>query len=122
MRQKAMWPDRDISYVQLPEDEAGQHFGFFVDEKLVSVVSLFVAGRKAQFRKFATLPEQQGRGYGTQLLHHLKQEAAAQGVEILWCNARQDKAAFYKRFGLSATEEQFRKGGQHYVIMQGNVL
>ena len=39
----------------LQDDEDGLHFGLFNKEKLVSVVSLFIDGEEAQFRKFATL-------------------------------------------------------------------
>ncbi len=121
LRRDVMWPQQSINYVQLPEDKSGQHFGLYLSGELVSVVSLFVAGQRAQFRKLATLPRHQGKGYGTALLHHLLKEASAQGITQLWCNARQEKAEFYKRFGLQETSHTFRKGGKDYVVMEGSV-
>ena len=112
-----MWPEMDISYVQLPNDEEGRHFGLFVQDELVSVVSLFVEGCRAQFRKFATSPQHQGKGYGTALLKHIIQTAAAQSINALWCNARQDKKAFYNRFGLMETNHTFCKEGRAYQVM-----
>ncbi|CAM3677497.1 GNAT family N-acetyltransferase [Pontibacter korlensis] len=121
LRRGVMWPEKEVSYVQLPEDELGRHYGLYVGEELVSVVSLFVEGQRAQFRKFATLPQHQGKGCGTSLLKHLIKEAATQGVTRLWCNARQDKASFYERFGLVKTDQSFTKGGIAYVVMEGGV-
>ncbi|OKL38785.1 GNAT family N-acetyltransferase [Pontibacter flavimaris] len=121
LRRDVMWPEQSINYVQLPEDESGQHFGLYLSGELVSVVSLFVEGERAQFRKFATLPQNQGKGYGTALLQHLILQAAAQGIKQLWCNARQEKAGFYKRFGLQETNHTFGKGGKDYVVMEGSI-
>ncbi|HKK73648.1 MAG TPA: GNAT family N-acetyltransferase [Saprospiraceae bacterium] len=117
IRHQVMWPDKPLAYIKLPEDARGLHFGLFVQEHLVSVVSLFVSGKTAQFRKFATLETEQGKGYGSQLLQGVFQVAKEQGVERIWCNARASKVAFYSRFGLQATEKTFTKGGIKYVIL-----
>lgn len=118
LRHKVMWPDKPIDYVKLPEDEQGLHFGLFVENQLVSVISLFITGTEAQFRKFATDTAEQGKGYGTQLLAHLIKEAQMAGVKRLWCNARMDKVAYYERFGMQKTKQTFGKGGIDYVIME----
>lgn len=118
IRHIAMWPDRPIDYVKLPADAEGLHYGLSIDERLTSVVSLFIQGDTAQFRKFATLPEYQGRGLGSQLLKHLFEEAKAHKIKHLWCNARVDKAGFYQRFGMKETNQRFTKGGIDYVIME----
>jgi len=113
-----MWPDEDIAYVKLPEDELGIHYGLFVNDKLTAVVSLFIKNREAQFRKLATAIAAQGNGYGTLLLKHLMQETEALNVNRIWCNARVDKASFYHRFGLKETAHSFSKNGQSYVVME----
>jgi len=112
-----MWPDQPIDYVKLPNDPQGHHFGLFVEDELVSVVSLFVENGEAQFRKFATLAAYQGQGLGTQLLRHVFNESSRQNVKRIWCNARVDKASFYHRFGMEETGQTFTKGGLDYVIM-----
>ena len=121
IRHTAMWPDRDIDYVKLPADVEGLHYGLFIEKRLVAVVSLFVNGETAQFRKFATLPEYKGRGLGSELLRHLFQEAKSSGVKRLWCNARVDKAGFYQRFGMEETNQRFTNGGIEYVIMESHI-
>jgi GNAT superfamily N-acetyltransferase len=117
IRHKVMWPDRELEYVQLEDDDVGRHYGLFVGERLVSVVSLFIDQDEAQFRKFATLEAEQGKGYGSRLLRHVMEEAEHVGVKRIWCNARREKAAFYRKFGLRETDRTFEKGGKEYVIM-----
>jgi ribosomal protein S18 acetylase RimI-like enzyme len=122
IRHKEMWPEKPLDYVKLPQDQGGIHYGLFVKEELVSIISLFVVGKKAQFRKFATKSAFQGRGFGSSLLRHLIEEVRGLSVEELWCNARKDKAGFYRRFGIEETEETFIKEGQEYVVMTLRLL
>ena len=82
LRHSVLWPDRDISYVSLPEDTEGYHFGAFLPchshDTPVCIISLFltpipdgevdrsfsnssVLDRAARFRKFACHPAYQRR-------------------------------------------------------------
>ncbi len=117
IRQEVMWPDEQLDYVKLPNDDTGIHYGLFVADKLISVISLFVDGDEAQFRKFATITSEQGKGLGTRLLSHLMEKAELLEIKKLWCNARLDKTSFYHKFGLKETAHSFIKNGQSYVIM-----
>jgi GNAT superfamily N-acetyltransferase len=112
-----MWPDKDIAYVKLKDDQLGSHFGLFVNDDLISVISIFESGGSIQFRKFATLSNLQGRGYGTILLQFVIEETKRRGAKILWCNARKSKMNFYKRFGLEGKDKAVTKDGIEYVIM-----
>ena len=118
IRHKVMWPDHPIDFVMLPEDESGQHFGLFTEGKLVSIVSAFVREDEAQFRKFATVNEYQGKGYGTRLLTYLMADLESQQLSRIWCNARADKTSFYERFELEITDQTYVKGGINFVIME----
>lgn len=118
LRHQVMWPGRSIDYVKLPEDEQGIHYGLFVSGGLISVISLFITQEEAQFRKFATLTSAQGKGYGTRLLSHLITQAEYKGIKRLWCNARIDKTAYYRRFGMTPTQTTFSKGGIDYMVME----
>lgn len=113
-----MWPDRTIDYVKIPDDKDGIHFGLFVSSKLISIISVFIEEDQAQFRKFATVNEEQGKGYGTKLLSHLMNELEKHQLTKIWCNARKEKAFFYERFGMKKTDATFSKGGLDYVIME----
>lgn len=123
LRHLVLWPDKAPSFVQMKEDDDGLHFGLYAGAELVSVLSLFVSGTDAQFRKFATLPSKQGKGCGSLLLHHVLLEAASLGATRIWCNARADKAGFYERFGLQkTTEEPFEKNGVLFFVMEMRLL
>ena len=118
IRHQVMWPNKPIDYVKLPNDNEGLHFGLFLDKKLISVISLFINDGEAQFRKFATLENYQGKGYGSILLNEIIQVAGKKSLKRIWCNARTNKMDYYKKFGMVVTDSTFRKGGLDYVIME----
>jgi len=118
LRHKVMWPDKDLDYIKLEDDDLGIHFGLFKENILISVISLFINNEEGQFRKFATLQQEQGKGYGSMLLDHVIKEARNRGVKRIWCNARKNKMNFYKKFGLQESNCSFTKGGKSYVIME----
>ena len=118
IRHTVMWPDHPIAYIKLPLDKTGTHYGLFIKEKLVSIISLFKEDNEIQFRKFATLNEYQGMGYGTALLNFIIEESKKQGISKIWCNARANKADVYLRFGLQKTDKKYTKGGIDFIIMQ----
>ncbi|MBX2840542.1 MAG: GNAT family N-acetyltransferase [Flammeovirgaceae bacterium] len=115
-----MWPDQELDYVKLPKDEEAIHFGLFMENKLTSVVSLFIEenGKNAQFRKFATLKEYQGKGLGSILLNFMLEKTKGKDISTIWCNARTNKTGFYEKFGFETTPTTFKKGGISYVIMK----
>jgi len=118
IRQKAMWPNKPLEFVKLENDEEGRHFGLFINDILISVVSLFIEQEEAQFRKFATLPEFQGKGYGSHLLEMVLEVVHQEGCIKVWCNARVSKIGYYNKFGLRETAKTFEKGGVEYVVME----
>lgn len=119
LRHAVLWPEQPLDYVKLPDDDAGQHFGAFKDEQLVSVISLFISpDGVARFRKFATAVAWQGRGIGSALLRHTIAAAVAQGASAIWCDARQSTLPFYERFGLRPEGEVFYKGPIAYVRLR----
>lgn len=118
LRHKVMWPEKDIEYIKLADDDQGIHYGLFREESLLSVISLFINNEEAQFRKFATLIEEQGKGYGSQLLSFVLDEAKKEGVKRIWCNARENKKELYLKFGLFETNMRFERGGKCYIIME----
>ncbi len=122
LRHQVLWPDKPVAYCHLPDDPTGQHFGAFQGEELVAVISLFVPGHLAQFRKFATRPDCQGQGLGTALLRHVLAEAAHLGARRIWCSARLATLPFYERFGLRPDGPVFEKEGIPYVRLQKDLL
>ena len=121
IRHRTMWPNKPINYVKLENDDQGRHFGLFIDGKMVSVISLFITNKAAQFRKFATLTDYQGKGYGTILLNRIISIAEDEKLNKIWCNARTDKSDYYAKFGMILTKNRFKKGKIEYVVMKKSI-
>jgi len=119
IRQSVLWPNKPLEFSKLDQDEIGTHFGYFVDNSLVAVISCFIKDNELQFRKFACLKEHQGRGIGTLLLKYTMEFAKTNNVNSIWCNARVTATSLYKKFGLIIQDNStFFKGSVEYVIMK----
>ena len=118
IRHKVMYPDKDKDYVILSDDDKGLHIGYYKEGILVSVLSLFLNNRELQFRKFATLPEYQGQGYGSELVKWVLDYAKDMQFDRVWCNSRIEKTDFYKKFDFVETDEIFEKDGRKFIILE----
>jgi GNAT superfamily N-acetyltransferase len=128
VRHTVMYPNMDFESIKLEEDAEGIHlalYGTQTDSEenktgriLISVVSLFSTPGELQFRKFATLNEYQGRGYGSALLNYIIKYGRDKNINRIWCNARKNATEFYKRAGFKETNQEFFKDGYDFVIME----
>lgn len=119
LRHTVLWPDKPVDYIKVENDAEGHHYGTFVDDELIAVISLFVGQQEndpgsARFRKFAVHPDFQRKGIGTRLMEHIITEARRLGARDLWCDARLESADFYRRFGMETVSEVFYKGSIPY--------
>lgn len=115
LRHTVLWPDKPFEYVKVENDADGYHFGAFLNDNLVAVISLYVDSQianpvRGRFRKFAAHPDYQRMGIGSRLMEHIIAEARRLGATELWCDARLDAADFYRRFGMEAVSDVFYKG------------
>ena len=122
LRHKVMYPLEALAIVKLEDDKNGKHLGLYVDDVLVSVVSLFVDDNELQFRKLATLPEHQGKGYASKLLLHIFSFAHEQKYNRVWCNARDTAIGLYLKYGMIKTKKIFYKNKFNYTIMENKNL
>lgn len=118
IRQLAMYPEKEITDMELPEDWDGMHFGLYYQYELTGVVSLFIDGTTAQFRKMAVLPANQGKGFGLQLLKYLVDYCRSQGIKNLWCNARVSATGFYQKIGFETIGEPYERNQLQYIKME----
>ncbi len=118
LRRQVMYPQEAIDFVKLEDDEEGLHWGLHIGGELLSVISVFTRDEEIQFRKFATLPAKQGRGFGTMLLNHVFEWAIANKKKRIWCNARLSATAIYKKFGMQAVGESWVKYGLDFIKME----
>lgn len=122
IRQKVMYPEKDQDYVVLPNDNEALHIGYYKEGILVSVLSLFLENRELQFRKFATLSEYQGQGYGSELMKWILDYARDMQFDRVWCNSRIEKTDFYKKFEFVETDQVFEKDGRQFIILERKFL
>lgn len=118
IRKLAMYPEKEIKEMALPDDFDGIHFGLYHNYELTGVVSLFEKGTTAQFRKMAVLPGDQGKGFGTQLLQYVIDFCRQEGIQLLWCNARTSAIEFYKKIGFVTTGEPYLQDQLAYIRME----
>jgi GNAT superfamily N-acetyltransferase len=118
LRQEILYPESKLNEMAMEEDNNGYHFGAFVDNKIVAVVSLFQNGTDYQFRKFAVAANLQGTGIGKTMLQYITDFAIAGGATRIWCNARDTAVAFYAKYGFVQTGTLFSKNGFDYEIVE----
>lgn len=114
IRHKVLWPDKPLEFVKVEGDDEGIHFGLYDNSRLVTIISLFAEGKSMRFRKFATLPEYQNRGFGKMMILKVIGYAKENGFERLWCDARTDALNFYERVGFKKFSEPFFKENIEY--------
>ena len=122
LRQKVLWPDKDLEFVRTPNDHQGVHLGVCIEGQWVSCISLFLeANDHAVFRKFATLPDFQNKGYGSQLLHYSFNYLQQLGIITISCSARVEKQSYYQKFGMQPNGYPYLKNGLYYILMEAHV-
>lgn len=102
------------------EDSSTTHFGAYISEKLVGVVSLLHQQSDVQLRGMAVLPSMQGKGIGSQMITKAETHVKAMQISKLWMNARLVAVPFYERCGYQKQGELFKLpyGGDHYKMIK----
>ena len=118
LRGEVLYPEQSIHSMGLPEDEDGMHFGAFMENKIVGVVSLFKTDSEFQFRKLAIEPSWQYKRVGSSLLEFVTAFARINGGKRLWCNARISAVDFYLKAGFRSTGNSFIKNEITYQIVE----
>ncbi|MDN3681100.1 GNAT family N-acetyltransferase [Vibrio tapetis subsp. quintayensis] len=121
IRHQVLWPTESPEFCKVEADESAMHYGYFVKEKLVAVASIYIDGKKARLRKFATLGEYQSQGIGTQLVAYILTDLTDTQASVFWCDARATAVGFYQRQGLIVNGTIFYKSGVAYYKMSRDV-
>ena len=86
--------------------ETTQHFGLYLNQELVGIISLFNKSNRifseknqCQIRGMAVLENHQKKDFGKALIVHCEEECKNQGVDLIWFNARMVAAGFYEKMG-----------------------
>lgn len=127
VRHPVLRPGKPIETCHFEGDtlETTRHFGYFSDEKLVGVASLFKhptsllkEEQQFQLRGMAILPEYQKKGLGEALVNYAETNAAERNGKLIWFNAREIAVPFYKKLGYEIIGDPFdiQDIGKHYIM------
>jgi len=117
IRHEVLWPDKPLSFSKVVDDHEGEHFGIRHNGKIICVVSMFSKGNEVRLRKFATVEDFHGKGFGTYMLKYLIDRYKREGKTIFWFDARESALAFYEKFGFSIEGERLYKSDVPYFKM-----
>lgn len=118
LRQEVLYPLENIELAKVEDDDKGIHLGVFVDDTLVSCVSIYLKDRCLQFRKMATKADYRNRGYATELIKYIVEYHKSFEFDKLWANARREALPFYEKLGFNQTDDTFTKNGREYVVVE----
>lgn len=98
----------ETCYFEGDELPTTTHFGLFLEEKLLGVLSVFknecpiIESKKAyQYRGMAILAPYQNKKYGVLLLDAANTWVAEEQGDLIWFNAREKAIGFYERNGFT---------------------
>jgi GNAT superfamily N-acetyltransferase len=113
LRRRILRGDDPAKYAPDARDEevTSLHFGGFLGDTLVVSASFFPSSSPTrgdlecyQLRYMATAFEQQGRGYGAEVLAKAEGVLRERGAEQVWANARDTALGFYRATGWTLIE------------------
>lgn len=121
IRHKVLWPNKPVDFCKIDNDKEGIHYGLYVNNQLISVASIFLNNDSARLRKFATLPDFQGQGYGTKLIEFILEDLSRLKSKTFWCDARESAINFYKKFDMHQNGDVFYKSDVRYIVMERSI-
>ena len=125
IRREVLRKNIDLPYkLEGDFDKETFHLGAFVNDELVSIVSLMkknidvLKGEQYQLRGMATAAKYRGRGYGKLLALRSEEVLVSRNIHKIWCNARIEALDFYKSLNYIILGETFivPKVGTHYLM------
>lgn len=109
--------------------ETTQHFGLYLSQELVGIISLFkknnpdfLEKNQHQIRGMAILENHRKKDIGKALIIHCEEECNKQGIDLIWFNARMESIGFYEKRGYQKTGIPFEipDVGEHILMFKKN--
>lgn len=127
VRNPVLRPNQPVESCRFEGDNlpSTTHFGYFEDEKLVGIVSVFEkanpnwqTNKQIQVRGMAILDEFQKKGIGEKLMQSVINLAQENRMELIWFNARKNAVPFYEKlnFHTYGTAFEIETVGTHYLM------
>jgi len=127
IRQVVLRPGKPIDTSLFDGDDlpSTQHFGYFLDNQLVGVLSVYevynlLLGEKKSFqiRGMAVLHSHQKKRIGEALIRNAEIYCKSQQAALIWFNARTSAVGFYKKmsYEVLGSEFEIKEVGPHYLM------
>lgn len=127
VRNPVLRPNQPVESCRFEGDNlpSTTHFGYFEDEKLVGIVSVFEkanpnwqTNKQIQVRGMAILNDFQKQGIGEKLMESIIHLAQVKQKELIWFNARKNAVPFYEKLGfhINGTAFEIKTVGTHYLM------
>ena len=107
--------------------ETTVHFGYYFDNKLTGVVTLFRQQsnlfpelKAYRIRGMAVLEKFQKKGFGEKLINHCEKFVQNQNIKLIWFNARINAVGFYEKLNYIKFGNVFEieSIGLHFVMFK----
>jgi GNAT superfamily N-acetyltransferase len=127
VRQPVLRAGKPIESCHFDGDELASthHFGCFVEDQLVGVISLFEIRnatfdnqKSFQIRGMAVLETHQKQGIGEALVSEAENFCKKQKTTLIWFNARISAVGFYQKMGYEILGDEFeiKEVGPHFLM------
>jgi predicted GNAT family N-acyltransferase len=127
LRHNVLRPNQPVDFCMYPgdEDEDTFHLGFFLEDDLIGVGSVFNEPRPGtsdsyswRLRGLAITPGQRSEGHGGCLLRHCLRGVAQRGGRLVWCNIPSPALDFFLRHGFNVLGPEFDVAtvGPHFMM------
>jgi predicted GNAT family N-acyltransferase len=118
LRQKILYPQQKQYEMEFDSDLDDTHFGAFLGDDLVAVVSVANNGHDFQLREFAIEPEAQSSDPAGALIENITEYAKKREGTHLWTDSSVEQVPFYAKYGFVQTGRYYSRHGVNYEIVE----
>lgn len=128
LRLNVLWPhlnELNECGIDVDEKEGTFHVGAFKDDELVAIGTFLIENnlqfnyhKQYRLRAMASAPEVRGGNFGKCVIDFAIDKLKQEGIELLWCDAREVALGFYEKMGFEVTGDfyEVRNIGPHKLM------
>ena len=111
-----------LSKEDVSNENEHHHFGSFEEEEALACLILVpIQNNRLKMRQVCTLSSHQGKGIGAKMLEFAENWAKKNNYNFMQCNARENAAPFYLKFGYEIKGDLFEEIGIPHYLMEKKI-
>ena len=118
LRREILYPQQKKHEMDFDTDLDDTHFGAFLGDYLVAVVSVANNNNNFQLREFAIDPGAQSADPAGALIENITDYAKKREGTHLWTDASVEQIPFYAKYGFMQTGRYYSRHGVSYEIVE----